>query len=186
MKTEIWLPVPIKEYCKLYKVSNFGRVMSLNYNHTGKIKILKPIKNTKGYLSVKLYKNGIGKMFRVHRLVAQTFIPNPDNLPQVNHKDEDKTNNFVGTPENDYKDGNLEWCDNKENSNHGTRNERISKTMTNGKTSKPVLQFTKSGELIREWPSTMECERNGFDHRGVGDCCRGKQKSAYGYIWIYK
>lgn len=186
MKTEIWLPVPIKEYCKLYKVSNFGRVMSLNYNHTGQIKILKPLKTTKGYFSVILYKNGIGKNFRVHRLVAQAFIPNLLNKPQVNHIDEDKTNNFVGTPENDFRDGNLEWCDNKENSNHGTRNERISKTMTNGKQSKPVLQFSLSGEFIREWPSTKECGRNGFDHRGVVACCNGKQKSAYGFRWKYK
>ena len=164
-------------YEGLYQVSNCGRLLSLNYHRSGKSKLLKPTKTKKGYLAVGLHKNGKRKMCKVHRLVAETFIPNPDNLPQINHIDENKKNNRVD---------NLEWCDNKYNTNYGTHNERISKTLTNGKLSKTVLQFSKSGEFIREWPSTMECERNGFDHVAVGDCCRGKQKSAYGYIWRYK
>lgn len=135
---------------------------------------------------VQLSKNGERKLFFVHRLVAYAFLENPDDLPEVNHKDENKTNNFVGTPENGYKDGNLEWCDRNYNTNHGTRNKRISEAMINGKLSKKVLQFTKSGDFIREWPSTQECERNGFDNSAVGRCCRGEQKSHKGFIWKYK
>ena len=187
MVEEIWRTAIINgEHYEGYKVSNWGRLMSLNYGRTGKPKLLIPVENKYGYMVVLLYKNGKRKMYRVHRLVAETFIPNPNNLPQVNHKDEDKTNNFVGTPENDYKDGNLEWCTCEYNQNFGSRNERISKTKTNGKTSKKVLQFSKSGEFIREWESTRECERKGFDHSGVMKCCKGKLKSHKGYIWRYK
>ena len=169
----------------LYQVSNFGQIMSLNYRKTGKAKLMKLIKSKKGYLTVTFYKNGEYKKFLVHRLVAEHFIPNPDNLPFINHKDEDKKNNFAGTPENDYKDGNLEWCSNEYNSNYGTRNRRISSTNTNGKLSKPVLQFTLSGELIREFPSMAECTRNGFNQSAVCLCCQGKRKSAYGFKWCY-
>lgn len=167
----------VKGYEGLYQVSNFGRIMSLNYNHTGEPKLLKMSKDKDCYLIVNLCKDGKRKMFRVHRLVAEAFIPNPDNLPQVNHKDEDKTNNFVGTPENDYKDGNLEWCTNEYNVNYGTRTE---------KTSKSVLQFTLDGEFIREWASTAEVGRNGFNRGYVSDCCREKYKQAYGFLWRYK
>lgn len=187
MGTEIWRTVIINgEPYENYQVSNFGRIMSLNYGRTGKAKLMTPSENKYGYLVVLLYKNGKRKMHRVHRLVAEIFLSNPNNLPQVNHKDEDKTNNFVGTPENNYKDGNLEWCTCEYNQNFGSRNERISKTKTNGKTSKKVLQFSKSGEFIREWESTRECERNGFDHSGVMKCCNGKLKIHKGYIWRYK
>lgn len=181
MKTEIWLPVPIKEYKKNYQVSNFGNVRSLNYLRTGKPNILKPAKNEKGYLKVVLHKNGKCKTFKVHRLVVQAFLPNLLDYTQVNHIDEDKTNNFVGTPENDFMDGNLEWCDGKYNTNYGTRNERVAK-----KLSKPVLQLTKTGELVRTWSSTMEAGRNGFTHNHISSCCRGKLKSHKGFVWRYK
>ena len=167
----------IKNLEGLYQVSNLGRILSLNYLHTGKSKLLKPVKTKKGYLTVQLYKNGKRKMCSVHRLVAETFLPNPDNLPQVNHKDEDKTNNRVD---------NLEWCDNKYNINYGTHNERISKTMTNGKSSKPVLQFSLTGDFIREWESTQECGRNGFNQGNVWSCCQGKLKQYKGFKWRYK
>ena len=119
---EIWCP--IRGYEGIYEVSDQGRVKSIGY---GKERILRPGRNTCGYLLVGLRKNREQKWYLVHRLVAQAFIPNPDNLPQVNHKDENKTNNSVQ---------NLEWCDRKYNCNYGTRNQRISK---------PVLQFTKDG-----------------------------------------
>ena len=167
----------IKDLEGLYQVSNFGNVMSLNFHRSGKPKLMKPSKNTKGYLFVNLCKNGKRKMFTIHRLVAETFLPNPDNLPEINHIDEDKTNNSVD---------NLEYCTHEYNQNYGTRNERISKTNTNGKQSKPVLQFSKTGDLIREWPSTRECERNGYNHGNILKCCNGKRKYAYGYIWRYK
>ena len=170
---EIWCP--IKGYEGIYEVSDQGRVRSLKF---GKERILKPFRNKGGYLLVGLCKNGEQKKCKVHRLVAQTFIPNPDNLPEVNHKDEDKTNNFVH---------NLEWCDVKYNINYGTRIKRISEKMTNGKLSKPVLQYTKSGEFVKEWKSASDVQRNlGYFQNSISNCCNGKLKSAYGYIWKFK
>ena len=116
---ELWKDV--KNYEGLYQVSTLGRVRSLDKYIDVKIrnvdkvlkrgKILKPVYDKNGYLKVFLCKNGKGTYFRVHRLVAKTFIPNPDNLPCVNHKDEDKTNNYP------Y---NLEWCTDEYNKNYGT------------------------------------------------------------------
>ena len=161
---EIWCP--INGYEGLYEVSNQGRVKSLKF---GKERILKQLRNTFGYLFVFLCKNGEKKEYKVHRLVAQTFIPNQDNLPQVNHKDENKTNNFVQ---------NLEWCDSKYNNNYGTRNQRISKS---------VLQYTKSGVFVREWKSSSEIEMNlNYNKGNISKCCTGKLKSAYNFIWKFK
>lgn len=117
---EIWKP--IANYEGLYEVSNEGNVRSLNYRHTGKVQVLKLSVNRYGYLQVNLHsKEGKQKTYKVHRLVAQAFIPNPNNLPEVNHKDENKTNNCVE---------NLEWCDRKYNNNYGSRNEKMSKTLS--------------------------------------------------------
>ena len=108
---------PIEGYEGLYEVSNTGRVRSLDMYVKGKSyrlhkgKVLSPGKNKNGYLKVNLHYNGKRETITVHRLVAQAFIENPDNLPQVNHKDEDKTNNNVD---------NLEWCDVKYNLSYGT------------------------------------------------------------------
>ena len=118
---EEWRPVDGYEN---YEVSNFGRVKSLNYHRTDKEGILKPGKNKDGYLYVGLCRNGKMKYFKVHKLVAEAFLPNPECFEQVNHKDEDKTNNCVS---------NLEFCDAKYNSNFGSRNKRIASAL-----SKPV------------------------------------------------
>ena len=176
-------------YEGLYKISNLGKILSLNYNHTGKPGLMNPFETPNGYLRVGLWKNEKRKDCLVHRLVAFTFLDNPEGKPQVNHKDEDKTNNFVFLNEDgtvNKEKSNLEWKTPKENSNHGTRNERISKAMTNGKLSKPVIQLSLSGDLIREWPSVAECERNGFNQGYVAACCRGVYESAYGFRWCYK
>ena len=98
-----------------YQVSNHGNIKSLGNGKSRKEKILKPVNTTKCYLQVELSKQGKRKKYLVHRLVAQAFIDNPNNLPQVNHKDEDKTNNHVT---------NLEWCDALYNNNYGTHNQR--------------------------------------------------------------
>ena len=165
---EIWCP--IKGYEGLYEVSDKGMVKSIGY---GKERILSPGKLQNGYLRVNLCKNGEKKNLLVHRLVAQAFIPNPDNLPQVNHRDEDKTNNSVQ---------NLEWCDRKYNNNYGNRNQMVSM-----KLSKPVLQYTKSGEFVKEWKSATYVQRTiGYFQNYISYCCNGKYKSAYGYIWKYK
>ena len=176
-------------YEGLYKVSNLGRILSLNYNHTGKPGLMNPVDVGTGYLQVGLWKNKKTKLCYVHRLVAEAFLENPDNLPQVNHKDENKTNNFVFLNEDgtvNKEKSNLEWKTPKDNCNHGTRNERISKAQTNRNKSKKVLQFSKSGEFIREWPSTQECGRNGFDQGHVAACCRGELKTHKGFCWEYE
>ena len=170
-------------YEGLYKVSNLGRILSLNYKRTGKAKLRNPVEMLNGYLQVGFSKNKKTKTCYVHRLIAETFLPNPENLPEVNHKDEDKTNNFVFLNEDgsvDKEKSNLEWCDRKYNNNYGTRTERFIKTM-----SKKVLQFSKTGEFIREWESTRECGRNGFDQGAVARCCRGERKSHKGFLWMY-
>ena len=179
-------------YEGLYKVSNWGRILSLDYNHTGKPKLRTPVEDKDGYFTVQLSKNGKRKTCLVHRLVAETFLDNPENLPEVNHKDENKKNNFVFLNEDgsiNEEKSNLEWKTHRDNLNHGTRNERagkaISKANTNGKLSKRVLQLSLSGDLIREWESTSECERNGFAQSAVAACCRGERKTHKGFLWMF-
>ena len=152
-----------------------------------------PSDNGDGYLVVHLSKNRETKNCLLHRLIAEAFLPNPENLPQVNHKDEDKTNNFVFLNEDgsvDKEKSNLEWKNHRDNCNHGTRNERIAKankiSHTNGKLSKKVLQFTLDDEFVREWPSASECGRNGFNQGHVSACCRGEEKTYKGFKWCYK
>ena len=170
----------IAEYEGLYEVSDMGRVKSLKF---GNERILKPRKDAWGYLQVGLYKDGKSKNSKVHRLVAKAFIPNPQGLETVNHKDEDKTNNFAS---------NLEWMSVKDNNNYGTRNKRageaISKANINNQMfSKKVQMFDKkTGELLSTFPSTCEAERvTGINQGNISKCCIGKRKSAGGYIWRY-
>ena len=168
MKEEIWCP--IKGFEGLYEVSDKGRVKSLKY---GKERMLMQVRDSGGYLVVNLYKNSEKKMYYVHRLVSQAFIPNQNNLPEVNHKDENKTNNYVQ---------NLEWCTDKYNTNYGTRNQRVS-----DKLSKPVLQYEKSGAFVREWKSMQDVQRNlNYGQCNISRCCNGILKTAYGYIWKFK
>lgn len=121
-KEEIWKD--IEGYEGLYQVSNLGRVRSFDrIDRLGRLRpgvILRPLMNTYGYIQVSFCKEGKEKKLQVHRLVAQAFIPNPEGLPQINHKDENPKNNRVD---------NLEWCDGKYNCNYGTRNERQVQTM---------------------------------------------------------
>lgn len=115
---EIWRS--IKDYEGVYEVSNTGKVRSLNYRQTGKAKELKPTKNTNGYLKVALCKDGKIKHYLVHRLVAKTFLGDWSLwCSDINHIDEDKTNNYSS---------NLEWCSRKFNLNHGSHNERMVQT----------------------------------------------------------
>ena len=173
---EVWKD--IKDYEGLFQVSNWGRVKSLGNGRTYKTsRIRKLYTNKYGYLQVQLCKDGKRKWFRVNRLVAIAFLENPEGKTEVNHIDEDKTNNRVD---------NLKWEWHKDNINHGTRNERVSKAMTNGKLSKRVLQLSLDGKLIREWPSVSECGRNGFNIGHVAACCRGEQKTHKGFRWMYK
>ena len=171
----------IKGFEGLYKISNFGNVKSLNYKRTKKERILTPGNIANGYLCVLLYKNGTRKTFTIHRLVAQTFIENPENLPQVNHIDEDKTNNRVE---------NLEWCDIKYNNNYGTRLHKMICTQLNRKDlSKAVLQFDLNGNFIKEYCSLRDAARslgNKYFCSLISRCSNGIIKTAYGYKWKYK
>lgn len=174
----------IEEYKGLYQVSNYGRVKSLdrwvdnkgNSKRPIKGKILKPVEHN-GYQHVLLFKNGNYKKYFVHRMVAMAFIPNPDNLPIINHKDEKPSNNRVD---------NLEWCDCKYNINYGTGNQRRAEKQINGLQSKTVYQYSLDGELIIEYPSTAEVQRQtGYSQGNISQCCNGQRKTAYGYIWSY-
>ena len=179
-------------YEGLYKVSNLGRILSLDYNHTGKPGLMTPVEHKNGYFQVELSKNRETKTCYVHRLVAETFLPNPENKPCINHKiegEKGKKINMVffnkdGTI--DKERTTIEWTTYEENNNYATRNERISKALTNGIRSKRVLQLSLSGELIREWESTQECGRNGFNQGAVWRCCNGKKPQYKGFLWMYK
>ena len=178
MKNEEWRDVV--GYEGLYQVSSEGRVKSLERNiphwrggeRTVKERILKPKTDRYGYLIVGLYAGGKQKMFSVHRLVCEAFHDNPDNKQEVNHINEDKTDNRAC---------NLEWSTRRENCNHGSRNERVAKAR-----SKLVGQYTRDGELIKIWPSTKEAQRQtGFDCSNISQAANGKYKQAYGFIWKY-
>lgn len=161
---EIWKD--IKNFEGLYQVSNLGRIKN------NKDEILKPAIK-RGYNQVTLCKNGERKYIGVHRLVAESFIPNPNNLPQVNHKDENKLNNTVQ---------NLEFCDCSYNINYGTRNKKISKKLC-----KLIEQYDLDNNFIKLWYGAKEIKRKlKIDNSLIGKCCKGKRKTAGGFVWKYK
>lgn len=123
----------IEGYEGLYQISNKGNVKSLNYNKTKKEKLLKSHYHH-NYKRITLYKDKKYKSFFVHVLVAKSFIPNPNNLPQVNHKDENRENNVYT---------NLEWCTEKYNCNYGNRNKKLSKIMKKGTKVQNKIQKTR-------------------------------------------
>lgn len=169
----------VVEYEGLYEVSNMGRVRSLKF---GKAKELCPANNGLGYLFVGLCKGGKSQTKLIHRLVAEAFIPNPDNLPCVNHKDEVKTNNRVS---------NLEWCTQSYNLEYSNIHKKaIAKQFWekgNAVTRKPISQFTKDGQFLREFESIMDASRQtGVDIASISRCCLGSRKSAGGFVWRFK
>ena len=163
---EIWKD--IEGYEGLYAISSQGRCWS----YKSRI-FLNPI-NNKGYLRVRLYKNKKYKQHYVHRLVAKTFIPNPNNYLEINHKNEIKTDNCVG---------NLEWCDRSYNVNYGNRNAKNRKTILNYKAfSKPI----KCIETNVIYPSMSEATRKtNVNLSHICSVCKGKRKTTGGYHWEY-
>lgn len=161
---EIWKTI---EDCPEFMVSNLGRVKSLK---RGKEKILSQWITRRGYLEVPISnKNGYRKQYSVHRLVATHFIPNPNNLPEVNHKDECKTNNCVD---------NLEWCDRKYNANYGKHSPKII-------LSKPVIQYSLDGYMLKVWDSASDAQREIPKNQKICECCQGKRNKSGGYKWKY-
>lgn len=179
---EIWKD--IVGYEGLYQASNLGNIKSIthirkngkNENRlcTTKGKMLKPGIDSNGYMLVVLSKKGKTKSYRVHRLIALTFIKNNAKCKCINHKDENKLNNQVD---------NLEWCTHRYNNNYGTKGKRISQ-----KNSIKVNQYDLKGNFIKQWNSMTEAEKKLNIKRAATNicaCCKNKVKSAYGYKWEY-
>ena len=160
----------------MYLISNYGRIKSLK----GKEERILKTAMSRGYKQVNLYYNSKHHKYKVHRLVAMYFIPNPNNYPVVNHIDECKTNNHVS---------NLEWCTVEYNNNYGNRLNKVRKTMK-GKTpsnkKKDIIQLTLDGKYIKIWDSIREIQRElNYNNSCISQCCNGKLKSSYGYKWQY-
>ena len=167
---EIWKDVD--GYVGFYKISNFGRLKSL---YKKEEIIIKPHIYKNGYCRVRLWDREKRKFkdAYIHRLVANAFLENPQNLPEVNHKDENKENNCVD---------NLEWCTSKYNANYGTRNKRMIKQ----KCSKAVIMLDLSGNELKRFESLGDASREtGFDISAIIRVCKGRQKTSMGYKWKY-
>lgn len=180
IENEVWKD--IEGYEGLYQVSNIGNIKSLERDvvysnsaiHHYEEKLLKPSKIGGGYLQVTLSKDGEAQNVLVHIIIANAFIPNPNNLPQVGHMDDNKENNTID---------NLYWTTAKENNTHNGRHLRVAE-----KRSKKVLQIDKNtNEVVAEFPSASQAAREtGFSQGNISSCCKGVYKQAYGYIWKYK
>ena len=163
----------IRHFEGLYQISNFGFVRSLNYNKTGKMQIMMLSQAPNGYYSVNLSKDGKIYHYYIHRLVAEAFVPNPNNYTEINHKDEDKSHNVWL---------NLEWVDHISNCTYGTRNSRISKN----KSKHSVNQYSVDGTFIKHWSSVYQIKQElGIDRAAINRVCQGKQKTSLGYVWRY-
>lgn len=182
---EVWRDIPKWER---YAVSSIGRVASLGEPYLCQERvcrrapqIIKPRSNgvEPGYLHVVLSDGkGHRKAFVVHRLVAMAFIPNPDNLPFINHKDENAKNNRVE---------NLEWCTQQYNCNYGTHNARMAKTLhETAYQRKQVVQLSTDGRLISIYASIQEgADALGISRSSIDLCCKGKNKTGHGFKWMY-
>lgn len=179
MSEERWKWIPGFE--GLYQASTWGRIRSVDRwvigrdgrRHFSKGHILQPKRNRGGYLRVDLWRNGKKHHFFVHRLVAMAWLNNPENKPQVNHRNEQKDMNFVE---------NLSYCSAKENVTWGTGIKRRAASQ-----SKPVEAIDpKTGQVVKEFASGIEAERNGFKHGAISQCCRGKRRRHRGFEWRFK
>lgn len=197
---EIWKDIDGYEG---YQVSNLGRVRSLDRidsnNHPLKGVILKPHISNSGYLLVGLYKQQKRDGKLLHRLVAEAFLPNPDNKPEIDHINTIKTDNTVFLNEDgsiNYEKTNLRWTTRKENINNPLTKTKMrinARKPSKGKygkkhhRSKPIIQYDKEGNFIKEWDCANDVERVlGISNKHIGSVCLGKRKSCGGYIWKYK
>lgn len=173
----------IKGYEGYYQVSSLGRVRSVeravrvgDFFVTRRSKIRKISKRSNGYYGLLLSKDDVNTNFNIHRLVAETFIPNPFNLPQINHKNEDKSDNRVE---------NLEWCSAKYNSNYGTRNERV---MQNNSRmwGRKVVCTDAYGNAFAHYPSIQSVKQYGHNPALVHMCCIGTRHTHHGMYWKFE
>lgn len=180
---EVWKP--ISGYEGFYEVSNLGRIRSLERivecsdcrKRKIKDRTLKGSSYSGGYSGVTLHKDGCTKSVNIHRIVAEAFVPNPLEKEEVNHKDENPSNNHAT---------NLEWVSHKENINYGTRTERARETTTKLQ-GKAVQQFSKDGKLVAEYESLSAAgNATGTHVPNILKCAKGIYKTAGGYIWKYK
>lgn len=176
---ELWKKV---EGYESYEISNTGKVLTHNWMNRGITKVMCPSKY-RGYFQVNLWKNGKQKCMRVHRLVADAFIPNPDNLKEINHIDGNKENNHVS---------NLEWCTREHNLKHSTEN-MLNINFIKGlkrhaeSISKPIVAIEKKTGMTYEFVSIQEAARMLMvPATKVCACAKGRIKSANGYIFRYK
>lgn len=159
-----------------YQVSSLGRMRS--FARFSAPRIIAPRRDAYGYMMYSLFNNGKRIIKKAHRLVGVTFIPNGYNLPEINHKDEDKTNNRVS---------NLEWCSHLYNSRYGTKIPRLSfYAMYQGHCLRKIRQYSLEGAFIKEHISSRMAEREtGVKHQNIIEVCKGAQRQAKGYLWCY-
>ena len=167
---ELWKP--IKNYEGLYEISNLGRLKSLGtFRHKGKIKSIRQDKD--GYLIATLHKQCKQQTVKIHRLVAEAFIPNPNKLPQVNHKDENKQNNCVD---------NLEWCTQQYNMSYGSFRSKVAEGHK-----KAIIQLTLDNKFIKRWASAKDASQQLNLHAtAITACCKGKSYKTGGFRWKYE
>lgn len=177
---EIWKD--IQGYEGLYQVSNLGQVKSLakfkgtNYKQFIAERIMKQKDNGFGYLTVGIRRSGKSTTTYIHRLVAQAFIPNPDNLPEVNHIDGNKLNNAAD---------NLEWCDRAENERHAYKS-GLKKVGEGNVLSKKIAQYTLDGVLVKTYPNARFVKKElGYEDSVIRRCARRVIETVYGFKWQY-
>ena len=164
---------PIKDFEEQYLIYDDGSVWSIS-----KQRFLSQYPHTSGYLRVTLWKNGKGTHKYVHRLVAEAFLENPNDLPQVNHKDENKHNNNLN---------NLEWISALDNTRYGTGlQRRVEQQINNSKRSKKIIQYDLNMKEIARFPSIMEAQRvTGFANTNISKACKETYRTVGGYYWRY-
>lgn len=171
MIKEMWKD--IKGYEGIYQASNLGRIKSLNYNQQKYEKILKPVKQKTGYYLVNLKGNAL----LLHRVIANTFLENPNNFKTINHKDGNKANNSVD---------NLEWCSYSDNLKHAYKNKL--KIATSNHLKKKIIQYDKNYNFIKIWGCSKDIERElKISHSNISKCCKHilHNNTAGGYKWEY-